>query len=231
MNAALSIEVPLSTPCLQKRHSRCQLGGSGCGCECHSPDSVKVARNERVDEAEHFLDATFLWLDACEGELIVAVEAQKFVAYMRETNPKRFNAWLEERATHVVSEAMGRQMAGTKHGFGGDHQKASPRGDKARIFGTAADHFEEGDASDLDALHANYKTEASGGYLTLAQMRHPDFTYPIAVFDKRAKSAQMHAAYLRAIRKQLPIDGSKTVEDVFTNEQLLTLREAATQTK
>jgi hypothetical protein len=73
---------------------------------------------------------------------------------------------------------------------------------------------------DVDVIDTSDNTRS-----ILANLTYDELTVPIASYDKQATTLAMEAAYLRAVQKKLPTDNSKTVGDVFTNDDLRALRD------
>lgn len=166
------------------------------------------------------IDAMRSWLDSIEGDIVVSVEAGKFVAQQRETNPVEFHAWLDENAERFVTEIMGRISVS-------DRAKAQRRSSSTG-FADAAKRFAEGDETALDpVLDVRYVIDDDNTRRRLKEMTWSDLDFAASSYEYLAASNGNEAKVLRAIQKKLPKNGSRCVGDVFSDAQLRSLRIAA----
>lgn len=219
MTAAVAVDLPLSTPCLDKRHPRCQLGVAGCACACHSPEGLKVER-PAVEKCKTLHEALKQWFAAIDGAYIIRDEVDAFATYMRVANRVRWHEWLDAVSGDALTRIVQSDSKGGAMRMGRD--PISPRS----VFSDAAEKFGEGDMKAMDHLSVPYVVSADNTRNVLANLTHDELTVPIQAYVKRAESNALEAAYLRAVQKKLPKDNSKTVGEVLTNAQLQTLRDS-----
>lgn len=157
------------------------------------------------------------WLDAIGGDFVVAVEAEKFVAAQRETHPVEFNGWLQGNAARLVTETMTRLVQSNR-------MKALRRA-SASVFADAAKRYEDGDEDAFVSIFStDYAIDEDNTRRKFGQMVWADVEFAAKDYEDRAASNAFEAAWLRAVQKRLPKNGSKTVADVFTEDQLRALR-------
>lgn len=201
----------LSAPCSGGRHQRCQLGAL-CVCDCHAQPVLAVVPEPDVS----LRDALCEWLLDVEGEIIVAVEAHKFVQHLRATNPDQLQAWLDEHAELLIGDLLA-DVA----------RDMPPRNRERSMFADRAADFANGNREAFTHMDLVYVVDDNQTRLRLRDMHYSDFAFPIERLEKFAKIQLMQAAYLRAVRKRVPCDDSRAVGEVLTEEKLDALREVA----
>lgn len=159
------------------------------------------------------------WLDAIEEPYTVPIEAGKFVAAEQEQHLDEFNAWLVEHAAVFVAWRMGSLNRS-------DRAIALGR-QKSRVFGKAVEAAERGDLAPLRSIYEAPYTVDGMNY-KLGQMVHSTVEPAAVECEERSVSNAFEGAFLRALGKKLPKDDSKTVADVFTEDQLTSLRRRLT---
>lgn len=163
---------------------------------------MTIVANEAVD------DLLRAHLDAIEGDLVAPIEAQKFVARMREVDAYAFRAWLDDRAETVVCEVIGamlrsrRAIAQQRHG---------------------AQAFAKADAENVVGSMLDVRYVVTGIGRRLCDMTRDDLETVAADYDSASSRARFEAAFLRAIKKLLP-DSTSTVGDVLTEADVTALR-------
>lgn len=156
------------------------------------------------------------WIDNQDGPFAVPLEAQRFAEHLRHTAPDVLEAWLTEHAAAFVAEAMGSIIR--------SRRAVAQRRHAATTFGEHAERFEAGDDEALNELDQWFAVE--GTHKRFGQMVWTDIDCAASQYDALSASNAFEAAYLRAVQKRLPKNGSKTVGDVFTAQQLRSLRTA-----
>lgn len=165
-------------------------------------------------------DAIRGWLDEIDGDFVIPIEAEKFVSNQFETNPVEFDAWLHANAVQAVASIMRLTLASRR-------ARAQARVD-SRVFAAAAADFDDGDAAAIHGmLGATHCVNDENTHRRLSEMTWADVDFVAARYEYLASSNAHEAKILRAIQKKLPKNGSKCVGDVFTEEQLRSLRIAA----
>lgn len=157
------------------------------------------------------------WCDAITGDLATPIEAQKFVAHLRENAPDELAAWLDEHAAIFVCDRMGRYL--------GPMRARARAASSARRFQEQAAAHGSGDADAFSYLDVKFVIDDENTRRPLRDMRADDLRFAITDYESTATSNLMEAAWLKAIAKR--ITGKKTVGDVFTDAQLRALRQAA----
>lgn len=158
------------------------------------------------------------WLDAIAGDFVISVEAGKFVAYLRESDPQALADWLDERAESIIAIYMARQSRHLR-----DRLRRSA---KAVDFNERVERFEDGNIDAFDDLEADYRVSDDDRRRHLRDMTHDDLTYAIKDYEGRSKANLMEAAFLRAVRRR--VQQGKKVSDVFTADELRALRKSTT---
>lgn len=148
------------------------------------------------------------WVESVEGDLVAPIEAQKFVAQMRELDPRGLADWLDAHAETIVCGRIGTIIRSTR--------AVAQQRTGARSF---AAHVEAGDLEPL--LNSRHHVEC--GDRRLRDMTADDIDFVAASYDASAKASRFEAAYLRAIKKRLP-DRVTTVGDVLTEADIASLR-------
>lgn len=145
-------------------------------------------------------------LNSIVGDLVAPIEAQKFVASMRERDPDGLAEWLDRRAEVVVCEVIGTLLR--------SQRSVAQRRQGARAFADAG--------TDVKGM-LDVRYVISGAGRLLRDMTRNDLDLVAADYDAQSIAARFEAAFLRAIKKRLP-DAVSTVGDVLTEADIAALR-------
>lgn len=155
------------------------------------------------------------WLDGLDEPYAPPVEAAKFVASEWENHSEEFTAWLVEHAPVFVTQRMGEANRS-------DRAVALGRR-KSRVFGEASDAAGQGDDGPLRSIF-DTPYSAEGMTYKLGQMVHSAVQTVADDYEQRSVANAFEATFLRSLAKRLPKNDSKTVADVFGEEQIAGLR-------
>lgn len=215
--SALVTDTPDSaamTPsCRGGAHKRCTTDENGCGCRCHRVG----AEIQAMEDAAAGLIETLLreWF-ADKSGFVPAIEAQKFVAAMREQHPTELAAWLQDRAEWLVIRLAGDRLR--------DERKLV-RGSRGNFAAYAKAMEAGGDVPEtvVGALDVRYRVAADNTQRALRDMTAVDLRFVVTDREKEAAALKLEAAVLRAIAKRLPDDKTK-VGDVLDEHQVYEIR-------
>lgn len=157
------------------------------------------------------VDAEFrAWLDKLDGGWILAVEAAKFTASARETDPKGFAEWLDENAEQFVTW---RGASYERH----NRAQAVARMN-ARRFHEAVSNASADEVRDIFAV--TFVVGAQDERKRLGAMTAADHNFVADGYERDGKRALMFAAFHRALAKKV---GSQRTDAVMTAEKVETL--------
>lgn len=154
------------------------------------------------------------WLESIEGDLVAPVEAQKFVAQLRERHPALLADWLDAHAETILCDRIGRLL--------GSQRATAQRRKGPRTFAAYADALERGEEP-ASILEVRYVVDDELTRRPLRAMTAADLDYAIADYESSAKAARFEASFLKAIKKALP-DPTSTVGDVLSEADVARLR-------
>jgi hypothetical protein len=136
------------------------------------------------------------------------IVAARIVGRLRTTDPQLLAGWLDDQASSILSDLIGQFHRS---------QRAHARAVESRgVFGVAA---AAGDVAGF--LELRYVVDAAHTRLSLAKMRAEHLVFVASGYEKTVVSARFEAAFFRALARKV---GSGSVEDHFTNEQIVSLR-------
>lgn len=152
--------------------------------------------------------------------------AEKLVAQLEETDPDLLSGWLHDNArtflSRYVSDHSSRsRMASNRNAA---TTRAEAKAQARSVFSDAATAFEQGDARPLTSwLQSTYAVDDENTRKRLVEMNKDELEYVQRGHERRSKEAKFEALYIAAIRKK--VTGSKTVGDVWKEDQLAKLRD------
>lgn len=184
--------------------------------------AVTSATVPPVERCASVREACFEWIRALNRPYVLLEEMAALADYMRTKDEALWLTWLDESAPRLLARYVGPNAA-PNESLRGHATVTNARS----IFAGAATAHEAGDSEPLGLLSVAYVIDARGTRSALKALTYDDLKAPIEAYEQRSKANAMEAAYLRAVQKKLPRDNSRTVGDVFTNEQLAALRQAA----
>lgn len=202
----------MTPSCRGGSHKRCTTDENGCGCRCHRVG----AEIQAMEDAAAGLIETLLrdWFKDKTG-FVPAIEAQRFVAEMREKHPTEFVAWLQDHAEWLVLN-LTRDVENKA-------ARAAGSGNSQRAFRSYAHAMDMGQQMDRGALTVTYRVNAENLRRTLADMTAADLKFAADYRETTANTLKLEAAFLRAIAKRLPDDTTK-VGDVLDEHQVYEIR-------
>lgn len=204
----------MTPSCRGGSHKRCTTDENGCGCRCHRVG----AEIQAMEDAAAGLIETLLreWFKDNKSGFVPSIEAQKFVAAMREQHPTEFTAWLQDRAEWLVLNLMRtNEMLKARNAGAGSNSR--------RSFANYAAAIESGKEPNQPALAVTYRVNLENMRRTLADMTAVDLKFASEQRESQANSLKLEAAFLRAIAKRLPDDTTK-VGDVLDEHQVYEIR-------
>jgi len=155
---------------------------------------------------------------ACDDGFVLAVEAEKAVAELREKHGPTLRHWLDENAARFVTERMGEHLR--------SERAKTVRRRNPRAFAGAEAAFQAGDAHAFDdVLDVSYCVNGEKEWKPFRSMTRDDCEYVAVDYEKDAAASAMEAALMRQVAKKLR--NGQTVGDVFTAEQVARMRQAA----
>lgn len=160
-----------------------------------------------------FADYRAEFLAALPESYVPAIEAERFVAELRDRDPGALADWLDLHAVSIVGQDFSRIRTR-------ERQQIS-RESSARRF---ADEAASGQMTPgLWAI--TFRVDDDDTQKQLRAMTAADHLFVAASYDVDAKRSSMLAAFHRAVAKKV---GRRTTEEVFTPEKFLALRESIT---
>lgn len=149
-----------------------------------------------------------------DGDYNAADVSHRIVEKLRGEDRELLYGWLEAHAAETIRAAIARRDASTR-AYARSHVKSS-------VFAQAAQAAAGGDYEPLKAgyLQAIYVVDGLNTRKALKDMTSSDVLFVASTYTRRARTALMEAAFLKAVAKQI---GDRHVGDVFNNEQLAEL--------
>ena len=153
-----------------------------------------------------------------DGDYTAPVVAAELAAHLRETDPDLLAGWLNLRAEVFLADVIARRS--------NSKRQAARFLASRRAFAEAARSFESsGEAVVLKPFAFEYVVDAANTRRAVGQMTAADCLFVADRYEDTARAARMEAAFQRAVAKKV---GAKTVGDVFTEEQYLTMYQSIT---
>ena len=145
--------------------------------------------------------------------------AHKIMEELRDRDPELLDGWMRLQAAEML-----RQYIGTidRSDRAKERQKAS-----RRSFGDAVERHKAGDPEALTKfLTVSYVVDESSNRMLLGKMKQPELHFAADVYQRQADANAFEAQFLRALANKV---GSKTVGEVFTEEQIVRMRDSLTR--
>lgn len=153
-----------------------------------------------------------------DGDYVAPSVAVDLVAHLRSMDPDLLAGWLNLRAEVVLADVIARRSNSKRQ----TARILAPR----RAFAEAARSFQsDGEAVVLRPFAFEYVVDAANTRRTVAQMTAADCLFVAGRYEDSARTARMEAAFQKAVAKKL---GERTVAEVFTEEQYLSMYQSAT---
>lgn len=153
-----------------------------------------------------------------DGDYTAPVVAAELVAHLRETDPELLAGWLDLRADVVVADVIARRSNSKRQ----TARALRPR----RAFAEAARSFEsDGEAVVLRPFAFEYVVDAANTRRAVGSMTAADCLFVAGRYEDTARTAKLEASFHRAVAKKI---GLRTVGDVFTEEQYLSMYQSIT---
>jgi hypothetical protein len=153
-----------------------------------------------------------------DGDYAAPVVAAELVAHLRETDPELLAGWLDLRAEIYVADMIARRSNSKRQ----TARHLAPR----RAFAEAAWSFESsGEAVVLKPFAFEYVVDAANTRRKVGAMTAADCLFVAGRYEDTARSARLEASFQRAVAKKI---GRRTVGEVFSEEQYLTMYQSIT---
>lgn len=149
---------------------------------------------------------------ASTDDIVVAVEANKLVAKLAETDPELLRGWLAANAEQFVADALGSRLR-SKRG----HVR---RTSQARAFSTAA---RSGDPVALRPFRTRHIVDDHYTQRAVGKMNGNDHLFVAQSYDMSAQTSQMLAAFHRAVARRV---GDRLTEEVMNEDAYLRMYES-----
>ena len=154
-----------------------------------------------------------------ESEYVPAVVAAELVDYLREHDTDLLRGWLDSMAVSLLTDVIGLRARATR-ARAQRHASASAFADAARKFETSRD------AEVLSVFRVTCVVSEDNLRRAIGDMTRADHLFVAERHDTSARTAQMEAAFHRAIAKRLK--GNQRTADVMDEDTYLRLRESIT---
>src|SRR5690606_37712601 len=153
-----------------------------------------------------------------DGDYTAPLVAADLVDRLRADDPDLLSGWLELKAAVFLADAVARRSNSRRAAV----RSAAPR----RAFAEAARSFaSDGDASVLRPFEAEFVVDEENTRRTVARMTAADCLFVAGRYEESARQAKLEASFHRAVAKKV---GVRTVGDVFTEEQYVTMYRSVT---
>lgn len=150
------------------------------------------------------------WLESCDTEFVLAVEAPKFIAQERELHADEFAEWVEAMLPSIIAQYMGR--------LNNSRRSIVRRRAGARDFAAAAD---DADDEGMSPFKVNYAINADDVHKRVADMTGADHKFVAEGYTASGKRDLLYAKFHNCIAKKV---GKKTTAEVFTEEKYARLQ-------
>lgn len=150
-------------------------------------------------------------LSEVEGDFVSSILAWDLVTKLEETDPDLLNGWLHLHAKSFVAGVLNSHIRSWR-------AKARSQA-RVSAFSKAAKRFSEtGDLSELGGwMNLRYVVDDQSTQRRLGEMRREDLLFVASRYGNTARTLLLEEAFHRAIASRV---GSKTVEEVFTDDQI-----------
>lgn len=153
-----------------------------------------------------------------EGDYAAPLVAADLVERLRVEDPDLLSGWLELKAAVFLADAVARRSNSRRQAA----RVAAPR----RAFAEAARSFaSDGDAAVLRPFAAEFVVDEENTRRVVARMTAADCLFVAGRYEETARQAKLEASFHRAVAKKV---GARTVGDVFSEEQYLTMYRSVT---
>jgi hypothetical protein len=156
-----------------------------------------------------------------DSEFVPAIVAAELTDWLRDNDPDLLRGWLDSMAVVLLTDVIGMRARSSR----ARAQRAAAPG----AFAKAAAKFESsGDAEHLSVFRTTCVVSEDNLRRAIGDMTNADHLFVADRYELSARSAQMDAAFHRAVAKRLT--GGKRTSDVMDEETYLRLRESITRT-
>jgi len=152
------------------------------------------------------------------GDYAAPIIAAELVDHLRTDDPDLLEGWLNLRASVFLADAIARRSNSKRQ----TARTMAPR----RSFAEAARSFtEKTDTAELRPFAFEYVVDEANTRRAVARMTAADCRFVAAQYEQTARTAQMEAAFHRAVAAKV---GVGVVRDVFTESQYLAMYRSLT---
>lgn len=145
--------------------------------------------------------------------------AHKIVAELRDRDSELLSGWMDLQAVEIL-----RQYIGTidRSSRAKERHKAS-----RKAFGDAVERHKAGDPDAMTRfLNVTFVVDEASNRMQLGNMKKQDLRYAADSYQRQADANAFEASFLNALADKV---GDKKVKEIFTEEQILKMRNSLTQ--